>query len=101
MAMVNLTTDGGIEAQWQTPDDINLVRTLTLDQVAYIHEAVVDEQMITDHDRNVLVVPLLQQSAQRQALVVHGAIDDEGVQRIMMIFADMVVRFCRVTSVNA
>lgn len=97
IAMVNLTADGGIDAQWQTPDDVQLVSSLTIDQVAYIHEAVIDEQMITDHARNVLVVPLLQQSTHRQALVVHGAIDDEGVQRIMMIFADMVVRFCRLT----
>jgi hypothetical protein len=96
MAMVNLTAGGGVEAQWQTPDDVHLVSTLTIDQVAYIHEAVIDEQLITDHARNVLVVPLMQQSVQRQALVVHGAID-EGVQRIMMIFADMVVRFCRLT----
>lgn len=101
MAMVNLTADGGIEAQWQTPDDVQFVSSLKIDQIAYIHEAVVDEQMITDHARNVLVVPLLQQSAQRQALVVHGAIDDESVQRIMMIFADMVVRFCRLTHMNA
>lgn len=97
IAMVNLTADGGVEAQWQTPDDIQLVSSLTIDQVAYIHEAVVDEQMITDHARNVLVVPL---SNQRQTLVVHGVIDD-GVQRIMMIFADMVVRFCRLTHVTA
>jgi hypothetical protein len=101
MAMVNLTNDGGIEAQWQTPDDVQLVSSLSLDQIAYIHEAVIDEQMITDHARNVLVVPLMQQSVQRQALVVHGAIDDEGVQRIMMIFADMVVRFCRLTHMAA
>jgi hypothetical protein len=101
IAMVNLTDAGGVEAQWQTPDDVQLVSSLTIDQVAYIHEAVVDEQMITDHARNVLVVPLVQQAMQRQALVVHGAIDDDGVQRIMMIFADMVVRFCRLTHMTA
>jgi len=101
MAMVNLTDDGGIIAQWQTPDDSDYVQMLTFDQVTYIHEAVNDEQMITDHARHVLVVPLPQQSNQRQALVVHGAIDDEGVQRIMMIFADMVVRFCRLSTVSA
>lgn len=101
IAMVNLNTDGGVDVQWQTPDDVDLVGVLEVDQIAYIHEAVFDEQMITDHARGLLVVPLLQSAIQRQALVIHGAIDDDGIQRIMMIFADMVVRFCRMTNVVA
>lgn len=99
IAMVNVTADGGIEAQWQTPEDSGFVDAFAIDQIAYIHEAIVDEQMITDHARGVLVVPLLQDTSHKHALVVHGNVDDAGIQRIMMIFADMVVRFCRMTSV--
>lgn len=101
MAMVRLTREGGVEAQWQTPEEVDLVGSLTFEQVGYIHEAVVDQQMITDHARGVLVVPLVHHASQNYALLVHGAVDDEGVQRIMMIFADMVVRFCRTAQVVA
>lgn len=101
IAKVNLTAEGSVAAEWQTPDDSGFVDGLAIDQIAYIHEAIIDEQMITDHARGLLVVPLLHDTTHKHALVVHGHIDDEGIQRIMMIFADMVVRFCRTTQVVA
>ncbi len=100
IAMVQLTPEGGIAPQWQTPEDSGFVDGLAIDQIAYIHEAIIDAQMITDHARDVLVVPLSHAELHKHALVVHGAVEDAGIQRIMMIFADMVVRFCRTTSVG-
>jgi hypothetical protein len=41
-----------------------------------------------------MVIPVYRPGASPQALVVHGAHDDVDVQRIVMMFADLVMRFC-------
>ena len=41
-----------------------------------------------------MVVPVYRHGGSPQALVVTGAQDDADVQRMVMMFADLVMRFC-------
>jgi hypothetical protein len=49
---------------------------------------------VTQGEHSLMVVPLYRQGASPQALVVSGADDDADVQRMVMMFADLVMRFC-------
>lgn len=96
MAMVAPGPNRTVESLWQTPTDSDMIDQLSASQCEQISDALRRETLcFVAHEReSLMVVPLYRPGASPQALVVRGAHDDADVQRIVMTFADLVMRFC-------
>lgn len=92
LAMVSPGPERSIEALWQTPADSEWVATLDEAHYDALVDALRHEEMRMSAD-NVMVVPAAYVGMVPQALLVRGAVDDSNIQRIMMMFADLVTRF--------
>jgi len=92
LAMVSPGPERSIEALWQTPAESEWVAALTGHHYEQLVDALRHEEMRLSDD-NVMVVPAAYAGMVPQALLVRGAVDDSNIQRIMMMFADLVTRF--------
>lgn len=96
MAMVAPGPNRTVESLWQTPTDSDMIDQLSTSQCTQISDALRRETLcfVVHETASLMVVPVYRPGASPQALVVHGAHDDVDVQRIVMMFADLVMRFC-------
>ena len=96
MAMVVPGPNRTVDALWQTPTESDVIDQLTTSQCAQISDAIRRETLcFVEHaDDSLMVVPVYRHGGSPQALVVTGAQDDADVQRMVMMFADLVMRFC-------
>ena len=96
MAMVAPGPNRTVESLWQTPTDSDMITQLSASQCEQISDALRRETLcFVVHEReSLMVIPLYRPGESPQALVVSGAHDDADVQRMVMMFADLVMRFC-------
>jgi len=96
MAMVVPGPNRTVDALWQTPTESDVIDQLTTSQCAQISDAIRRETLcFVEHaGDSLMVVPVYRHGGSPQALVVSGAQDDADVQRMVMMFADLVMRFC-------
>lgn len=96
MAMVAPGPNRTVDRLWQTPSTSDMISDLPPSQCAHISDAIRQETLcFVDHGgHSLMVVPVYRQEGSPQALVVSGAHDDADVQRMVMMFADLVMRFC-------
>jgi len=92
LAMVSPGPERRIEALWQTPAESEWVATLAGHHYELLVDALRHEEMRLSDD-DVMVVPAAYAGMVPQALLVRGAVGDSNIQRIMMMFADLVTRF--------
>lgn len=92
MAMVSPGTERTIDALWQTPASSNWVDALDESYYEPLLDALRHEELRMVGD-TVLVVPAQYAGMVPQALMVRGAVHDANIQRIVMMFADLVTRF--------
>lgn len=96
MAMVAPGPNRSVTGLWQTPTDSDIIAQLDATQCEQISDALRRETVcfVAHADTTVMVVPVYCAGASPRALVVRGATDDADVQRMVMMFADLVMRFC-------
>ena len=96
MAMVALGPNRTVEALWQTPTDHDMITALNPSQCEQISDAIRRETLcfVGQDTHSLMIVPLYRQGVAPQALIVQGAQEDADIQRIVMMFADLVMRFC-------
>lgn len=92
MAMVSPGTKRSIDALWQTPADSNWVEALDESYYEPLVDALRHEELRMIGD-TVMVVPAQYTGMVPQALMVRGTVHDANIQRIVMMFADLVTRF--------
>lgn len=92
LAMVSPGPERTIEALWQTPANSGWVDALDDSYYEVLVDALRNEEMrIADED--VMVIPAQYNGTTPQAVMVRGAVNDSNIQRIVMMFADLVTRF--------
>lgn len=92
MAMVAPGPERSIEALWQTPADSNWIDALDESYYEPLIDALRHEELRVVGD-TVMVVPAQYAGMVPQALMVRGTVHDANIQRIVMMFADLVTRF--------
>lgn len=92
LAMVSPGADSTIDAIWQTPTHSNWVNDLSDTHYFSLVDALRHEELRLVGDR-VMVVPAQYDGLVPRALMVCGSVHDANIQRIVMMFADLVTRF--------
>jgi hypothetical protein len=93
MCMVSSIAGIDVACEWQTPADSALLEGCDKAQRQLMLEVMQLEKMriVANGETSLMVLPV---STQR-ALAVVGTVEDEETQRILMMFADMVIRFAK------
>jgi len=96
MCMIQLRNDEELVEEWHT--DETIFEECVLSGHAQIVEAVSLQQMraMTHAQEQYMVLP----TGQQQAVIISGDVDQEDTQRILMMFADMVMRFVQKESAD-
>jgi hypothetical protein len=99
ICMVSSIAGLDVACEWQTPTDGALLEGCDKAERQLMIEAMQLEKMriVVDGASSLLVLPVSKQ----RALAVVGNIEDEETQRILMMFADMVIRFATKANVKA
>ena len=92
LAMVSPGTERTIDALWQTPANSGWVDALDASYYDVLVDALRHEEMRIA-DESVMVIPAQYNGTTPQAVMVRGAVNDSNIQRIVMMFADLVTRF--------
>ena len=93
MCMVSSIAGIDVACEWQTPADSALLEGCDKAQRQLMLEVMQLEKMriVANGETSLMVVPV----STPRALAVVGTVEDEETQRILMMFADMVIRFAK------